>query len=70
MLGHRKQRENQILRTLEKGAATIPALVTQMYAGLDPRLEKAAGLNVLAHLLDLDKRGRVRAEGDHWSLAA
>jgi hypothetical protein len=41
-----------------------------MYAGLDPRLEKAAGLNVLAHLIDLDRRGRVRAEGAVWGLAA
>jgi len=70
MLGHRRQREGQILRTLEKGAASIPEMVAHMYAGLDPRLEKAAGLNVLAHLLDLDQRGRVRAEGEMWSLAA
>jgi glyoxylase-like metal-dependent hydrolase (beta-lactamase superfamily II) len=69
MLGHRKQREVQILRTLGKRAASIPEMVAQMYAGIDPRLEKAAGLNVLAHLLDLDRRGRVRAEGELWSIA-
>jgi glyoxylase-like metal-dependent hydrolase (beta-lactamase superfamily II) len=70
MLGHRRQREGQILRTLEKGGASIPDMVAQMYAGLDPRLEKAAGLNVLAHLIELDRRGQVRAEGELWSLAA
>jgi hypothetical protein len=31
-----------------------------MYAGLDPRLVGAAGRSVLAHLLDLIRRGLVR----------
>lgn len=70
MLGHRRQREGQIVRTLENGPAAIPDMVAQMYAGLDPRLTGAAGASVLAHLLDLDKRGRVRAEGEIWSLVA
>jgi glyoxylase-like metal-dependent hydrolase (beta-lactamase superfamily II) len=69
MLGHRRQREGQILRLLGERRASIADMVAQMYAGLDPRLEKAAGASVLAHLLDLDRRGRVRAEGEHWSLA-
>ena len=70
MLGHRKQREGQIVRALEKGPAAVPDMVAQMYVGLDPRLTKAAGASVLAHLLDLDRRGRVRAEGEVWSLVA
>jgi glyoxylase-like metal-dependent hydrolase (beta-lactamase superfamily II) len=69
MLGHRKQREAQILRTLEKAGASIPELVAQMYIGLDPRLEKAAGLNILAHLIDLDRRGLVMSEGERWMRA-
>jgi glyoxylase-like metal-dependent hydrolase (beta-lactamase superfamily II) len=70
MLGHRRQREGQILRALEKGPASIPEMVAQMYVGLDPRLTQAAGASVLAHLIDLDQRGRVKAEGEVWSLAA
>lgn len=70
MLGHRKQRERQILRTLEQGKQDIPAMVAQMYKGLDPRLTGAAGRSVLAHLLDLEHRALVRRSNDQWSLAS
>ena len=70
MLGHRKQRESQILRLLGAGPRSISEMVSQMYVGLDPRLTKAAGASVLAHLIDLDARGRVQAADDFWSLAA
>jgi hypothetical protein len=43
-----------------------------MYKGLDPRLEGAAGRSVLAHLLDLEKRGRVlraESEAERWLTA-
>lgn len=61
MLGHRRQREAQILRLLGQGPQTIPAMVTVMYKGLDPRLTGAAGRSVLAHLIDLESRNRVSA---------
>ena len=70
MIGHRRQREGQILRLLAERPHDIPQMVSAMYVGLDPRLEKGAGASVLAHLLDLDARGRVTAEGDVWRLAA
>jgi glyoxylase-like metal-dependent hydrolase (beta-lactamase superfamily II) len=70
LIGHRKQREGQILRLLEKEAAAIPDMVKQMYVGVDPRLHGAAGLSVLAHLIDLQARGIVRHTEDLWSLAA
>ena len=59
MIGHRRQRERQILRLLGEDAAAIPALVAAMYKGLDPRLTGAAGRSVLAHLIDLERRGSV-----------
>ncbi|SDC93227.1 Glyoxylase, beta-lactamase superfamily II [Sphingomonas sp. YR710] len=70
LIGHRKQREGQILRLLEKNTGHIPAMVAQMYAGVDARLHDAAGLSVLAHLIDLRLRGIVRQDRDQWSLAA
>jgi glyoxylase-like metal-dependent hydrolase (beta-lactamase superfamily II) len=72
MLGHRKMREGQILRFLDRqGASTIPEMVAVMYVGLDPRLHGAAGRSVLAHLIDLDGRALVeRATEGHWSLAS
>lgn len=70
LIGHRRQREGQILRRLKAGEGRISAMVEQMYKGLDPRLHPAAGRSVLAHLIDLEARGIVRHDGEHWSLAA
>lgn len=68
MIGHRRQRERQILRLLGEEVREIPALVARMYAGLDPRLVGAAGRSVLAHLLDLIRRGLVRQDGERFVL--
>lgn len=58
MMGHRKQREGQIVRFLERnGPSFIPDMVAEMYKGIDSRLYGAAGRSVLAHLIDLDGRG-------------
>ncbi len=70
MLGHRRQREGQILRLLGEGPTTIPAMVTRMYKGLDPSLTGAAGRSVLAHLVDLANQGRVGCDNETWSLTA
>ncbi len=67
MIGHRRQRERQILRLLDEGPSDIPAMVAAMYKGLDPRLNGAAGMSVKAHLLDLQQRGLVRLEGEQWA---
>lgn len=70
MLGHRKQREGQVLRMLRTAPETVPAMVGRMYVGIDPRLFPAAERSVLAHLIDLAQRGQVRAAGDVWSVVA
>jgi glyoxylase-like metal-dependent hydrolase (beta-lactamase superfamily II) len=62
-IAHRRAREAAILRRLTAGEADIPTLVRAIYIGLDPRLTKAAGLSVLAHLEDLVARGKVATEG-------
>lgn len=69
MLGHRRQRERQILRLLEEaGPHVIPAFVAAMYKGLDERLHGAAGRSVLAHLIDLERQGRVAVRGEQWMI--
>jgi glyoxylase-like metal-dependent hydrolase (beta-lactamase superfamily II) len=68
MIGHRRQRERQIVILLEGGEGHIPNMVAAMYKGLDPRLIGAAGRSVLAHLIDLQNQGRVAAQGDGWHL--
>jgi glyoxylase-like metal-dependent hydrolase (beta-lactamase superfamily II) len=70
MMGHRMQRERQILKRLEAGERTVSAIVAAAYPGLDPRLVPAAGGSVTAHLLDLVRRGLVeRGEGETWTPA-
>ena len=66
LIGHRLQREKQILRLVGERPLAISDIVTAAYPGLDPRLTTAAGGSVLAHLLDLEARGLVIPEGDQW----
>jgi glyoxylase-like metal-dependent hydrolase (beta-lactamase superfamily II) len=67
LIGHRKQREGQILRLLARGIGDPSAMVDHMYAGIDPRLKVAAEHSVLAHLIDLERRGRVHREAEAWN---
>ena len=69
LLGHRKQREGQIMRLLAEGLQAIPTMTARMYVGLDPRLLPAAERSVLAHLYDLRGRGLVNEEDDRWRAA-
>lgn len=70
MMGHRKSREGQIMRFLERnGASQIPDMVAEMYKGVDPRLHPAAGRSVLAHLIDLKGRGVAASlEDGRWQM--
>ena len=71
MMGHRRHREGQIVRHLQRaGGAIIPDMVAEMYKGVDPRLYPAAGRSVLAHLLDLRDRGLVHEHDGHWAAVA
>ena len=67
LIGHRMQREKQILRLVGEQARDIPDIVANAYPGLDPRLVMAAGASVLAHLLDLEARGLVERAGETWT---
>jgi glyoxylase-like metal-dependent hydrolase (beta-lactamase superfamily II) len=66
LIGHRMQREKQILRLIGEQPRDIPDIVANAYPGLDPRLTNAAGGSVYAHLLDLEKRGLVERAEDQW----
>jgi glyoxylase-like metal-dependent hydrolase (beta-lactamase superfamily II) len=69
LIGHRMQRERQILRLVSEQPRAIPDIVANAYPGLDPRLVPAAGGSVLAHLVDLERRGLVESEGELWTAA-
>lgn len=61
---HRRMRERAILERLRGGDRTIEEMVAAIYRDTDPRLHKAAGLSVLAHLEDLVSRGQASAEAE------
>ena len=62
-IAHRHARADQILRALEAGPSRIADLVPRLYADVDPRLHPAAARSMLAAMIDLVRRGRVRTEG-------
>jgi glyoxylase-like metal-dependent hydrolase (beta-lactamase superfamily II) len=70
MIGHRRQRENQILRLLEEAARPVSGFIPAMYKGLDERLIPAAEMSVTAHLIDLEKRGMAVQAGGEWQIVA
>jgi len=67
LIEHRRMREQQVLERLGGGATTIEAMVPAMYRDTDPRLYPAAARSVLAHLLDLERRGLVARGGETWT---
>ena len=69
LMGHRMQREKQILKLVGERPRPIPDIVANAYPGLDPRLVVAAGGSVLAHLVDLQRRGLVERQDDEWTTA-
>jgi len=70
LMGHRKQRERQILKLLDEGVGVIEAMVPRMYAGVNELLYPAAGRSVLAHLIDLREREVIREYDGIWHLSA
>jgi glyoxylase-like metal-dependent hydrolase (beta-lactamase superfamily II) len=74
-LAHRLEREQQILAALRDGLARIPEMVERIYAAYPKALHAPAGASVAAHLLKLEREGRVaRGAGEaaleaRWRLA-
>jgi glyoxylase-like metal-dependent hydrolase (beta-lactamase superfamily II) len=66
---HREERERQVLAGLGRGLTTLPALVAFVYADVDPQLHPIAAQSLTAHLLKLEREGRVAREGEVWRLA-
>jgi glyoxylase-like metal-dependent hydrolase (beta-lactamase superfamily II) len=69
LIAHRHQREGQVLARLAAGEGWISAIVADLYSDIDPRLHPAAERSVLAHLIDLERRGEVREEAGRWTRA-
>jgi glyoxylase-like metal-dependent hydrolase (beta-lactamase superfamily II) len=61
LLTHRMGREDSILNALNAGPATAQTLAEAIYTDTPPALMRAATRNVLAHLIDLVERNKVKA---------
>ena len=66
LLDHRLQREAAILAALGPQPRTSRAVTAELYAGVDPRLLRAAERNVIAHLDKLRGEGRVQDVPEGW----
>lgn len=62
-IAHRLERERQIVEQLAAGQARIADMVPVIYAAVDKRLYPAAAQSMLAHLIQMEREGRVRADG-------
>ena len=69
LLEHRLAREAEVLAALNLGPGTAGDLADMIYAGLPEALLRAARRNVLAHLIDLARRGVVAPDGALWEAA-
>lgn len=64
LVAHRKEREAQILASLERDAATADEIAARIYTEIPSHLLPAASRNVLAHLVDLTERNIAEPESD------
>jgi glyoxylase-like metal-dependent hydrolase (beta-lactamase superfamily II) len=70
-VAHRKMRERQILKLLKAKPATIPKIVTTLYADTPEGLIEMARRQVQAHLIKLKTEGKVSGSGakSSWTLS-
>ena len=64
LMAHRRAREAAIMAALDDGPATASDLAERIYTDTPAALMRAAARNVLAHLIDMTQKSRVRPEGD------
>ncbi len=69
LIAHRRNREAQVLAQLDAGPVRVETIVAAIYRDVDPGLHPAAALSVLAHLLDLERRGLAGRDGAEWTRA-
>ena len=69
LIAHRERREAKVLSAVEAlGPATLEALLPKVYDDVPGRLHPVAALSLEAHLLKLEREGRVRCESGQWRL--
>jgi glyoxylase-like metal-dependent hydrolase (beta-lactamase superfamily II) len=71
IIAHRLQREAKVMQRLAAmSPASLLALLPRVYDDVDQRLHVLARASLLAHLLKLEREGRVRRSGeDVWAVS-
>ena len=64
-IGHRLEREQQVLSAVRTGASTVMEIVQAVYVDVDPALHPLAAVSVRAHLVKLAGDGLVRRQGEN-----
>lgn len=67
-VNHRRRREQQVITGLADGPASALQLVPGIYTELPEHFWQLASLSLLAHLLDLERHGRVARDNESWRL--
>jgi glyoxylase-like metal-dependent hydrolase (beta-lactamase superfamily II) len=68
LIQHRRMREDQIRQALQSGPISVTDLMPRLYPDIAPALQRAAGLQVTAHLMHMAERGLVTRDGIVWQL--
>jgi len=71
VVAHRLRREAMVVEALAAaGEASVDELVSVVYRGLGPELQRFARLSLLAHLIKLGREQRALQVGERWHAAA
>lgn len=70
LIAHRLEREAQIVACIRDGISVIPDMVARLYADVDVRLHRAAARSVEAHLIALERAGRIIRAASNYRLAS
>jgi glyoxylase-like metal-dependent hydrolase (beta-lactamase superfamily II) len=65
---HRREREDQILRAMASGPASLDELTARVYADVDHSLLDLARASLEAQLIKLEREGRIVRDGSHYHL--
>ena len=66
IIKQRINRENQIIKVLEKGSASAEDMFLQMYKRLDERLHQSAIGQIKSHLIKLENEGKITTTDDEY----
>lgn len=66
LIAHRHEREVQVIAALGASSATLRELVERAYSDTPPPLWDYAERSLLAHLLELEAKGKAEREGESW----